>query len=361
MSKTIFHLVYHFGGRGAVEARAAFDAVTQAKAGHKVVIITDHSAAPAPPGVEVISSGWRIPEPTRELIRVAALAATLRKALSRNTPDSIVFHSGTLGWPAIRTARRIGALSVYVVHAQMLERIQNGGSPFGPLRTRFYLSADRHSLHKSDRIINVSRYMSDFAKTQGVSSEKMKTVPNVFRAETAFSEPSDRDVDIVFAGRFAPEKGLDVLVKALGTMPTDLKVMIIGDGPLRDQLLPKIAKLPMHVQTPGWVPRDKLLAIFRRSKILVVPSRSEPQGVVVLEGMSAGAVVVGSRAGGIPEMVSHGDNGFLFAVDDAAELRSTLATALETDLFPYATRAYDTVTRYSPESIYDLTLSSYVR
>jgi 1,4-alpha-glucan branching enzyme len=87
--------------------------------------------------------------------------------------------------------------------------------------------------------------------------------------------------------------------------------VIAGDGPRRRQLESQAASSGANVEFTGWADRDALRALYARAAVQVVPSRSEPQGVVVLEALASGTPVIGSNVGGIAEMVSHGENGWL--------------------------------------------------
>lgn len=72
--------------------------------------------------------------------------------------------------------------------------------------------------------------------------------------------------------------------------------------------------LERHVSFYGWVLQQKLQAVLAQSDILMVSSKQETLPMVIAEAMSAGKVVVSSNVGGIPEMVTHGEDGFLYNI-----------------------------------------------
>jgi D-inositol-3-phosphate glycosyltransferase len=76
------------------------------------------------------------------------------------------------------------------------------------------------------------------------------------------------------------------------------------------------------------VPRTSLGELYRSCSVLVVPSLSEPQGLVVLEGMAAGCAIVASDTGGIGMMLDHGKSGLLFPASDVAALSRCLQQLL---------------------------------
>jgi glycogen synthase len=138
-----------------------------------------------------------------------------------------------------------------------------------------------------------------------------------------------RSGDLVFLGRLVSEKGIDVLLKALAKLRAHgltPKLTIIGAGPELSIMQQMAAALELNDQVifAGLRREEELAILLRKHKILVVPSRyDEPFGVVALEGIACGCVVVGSRGGGLPEAI--GPCGITVPNGDA----SALARALE--------------------------------
>jgi glycogen synthase len=141
-----------------------------------------------------------------------------------------------------------------------------------------------------------------------------------------------RDSAIAFVGRLVSDKGVDVLLRALkflhvdGLMPD---VTIIGTGPEEGSLRALTLELGLdrQVKFAGKKTGSALAHCLNQYRILVVPSRlPEPFGVVALEGIACGCVIVGSEAGGLKEAI--GNCGFTFPNGNELELAKRLKDLL---------------------------------
>jgi glycosyltransferase involved in cell wall biosynthesis len=135
-----------------------------------------------------------------------------------------------------------------------------------------------------------------------------------------------RESRIVFAGRLFERKGAQFVVEAASRM--NLKgweIAIVGDGPLRAQLEEQAKENP-SIKFYGWMPREKLLELYSRSKIFAFPSSSESFGMVIAEAMAAELAVVTSNTSACPEVV--GDTGILVPPKDANALRAALESLI---------------------------------
>jgi len=119
---------------------------------------------------------------------------------------------------------------------------------------------------------------------------------------------------VLYAGRLAPEKNIDVIARATEGLPR----IIAGDGPLRC-LLPDAL---------GFVSPEALAELYDRAAVVVLVSRMEGLPNVVLEAMAHGKTVVATPVGGIPTLIEDGRTGFLVPVGDAEALRATLERVL---------------------------------
>lgn len=138
-----------------------------------------------------------------------------------------------------------------------------------------------------------------------------------------------------YIGRLVPEKGVDMLIK-IASMLDWVKVIIVGDGPMRTALEESANKLGLQSRTRlfGAIPHERLHEILNALDALVLPSRSLPHwkeqfGRVLVEAMACGIPVIGSSSGAIPEVV--GDAGLIFAEGNADELCSCILCLASND------------------------------
>jgi glycosyltransferase involved in cell wall biosynthesis len=137
----------------------------------------------------------------------------------------------------------------------------------------------------------------------------------------------------LFAGALEDVKGVDVLLAAwpavLAAMP-DARLVIAGDGTRRAHLeaMARSCDEGRSVRFAGHLAPRQLLTEIDGARVLVLPSRSEGLGRVVLEAQLRARPVVGTAVGGIPELVAHSQTGLLVPPDDAEALAAALAELL---------------------------------
>ncbi len=144
---------------------------------------------------------------------------------------------------------------------------------------------------------------------------------------------------ILGIGRHVPQKGFDVLLRAyalgrkaaLDKGQTWPDLLLAGDGAQHEafKTLSQQLNLGEAVHFVGRVDRAGAVALFKGCSFFVLPSRHEPMGIVNLEAMAAGKAVVASRVGGVPELVSDGENGLLVPPDDAPALSQALTRLVQ--------------------------------
>ncbi|MCX7624511.1 MAG: glycosyltransferase family 4 protein [Thermomicrobium sp.] len=138
---------------------------------------------------------------------------------------------------------------------------------------------------------------------------------------------------IGFVGRLVPEKGADLVIRALARLPGRVQLEIVGDGVERTRLELLASQLGVRdrVIFRGGVPPATMPQALNRFDVLVVPSRTrrnwkEQFGRVIIEAMSCGIPVVGSSSGEIPHVI--GDPALVFPEDDVDALARLLADLL---------------------------------
>lgn len=144
---------------------------------------------------------------------------------------------------------------------------------------------------------------------------------------------TERVGELVFVGRLVPEKGLNVLLNAMALLAAKHvtpRLRVVGDGPCRTDLEERARKLRLRDQVEflGPVVGEALVNILNRHRILIVPSTwNEPFGIIALEGIACGCIVIGSSGGGLREAI--GPCGITFTNGDAGELANAIESVLQ--------------------------------
>jgi glycosyltransferase involved in cell wall biosynthesis len=168
--------------------------------------------------------------------------------------------------------------------------------------------------------VSVLIALTPFAKAKllqaGFREDQIAVVPNPAYVKEPAADPSAGEY-VAFAGRISPEKGIDTLLAAAAQMP-HVAFKVAGDGPVFSEMK---AKAPRNVEFVGQLRPDQLNQFYKRSRMLVVPSVwFEQFPMVVLEAMGRALPVIGSRIGGLPEIIEDGLTGSTFEPGNPQDL-----------------------------------------
>lgn len=190
---------------------------------------------------------------------------------------------------------------------------------------------NRRTFRAADRVLAVSGAICKELVEFGVPESKIRVLHTAAPAAVPGTAP-DRDrgrCEFVFIGRTSRDKGLDVLVDAVARLAGEsggrpVRLNVIGqlsqDSPIRRRV--ESESLPIRLLGP--MPNRDARAWMAAADAVVVPSRYDPCPVVCAEALIEGAMVVASRAGGIPEVVEDGRTGLLVEPGDAGALADAL-------------------------------------
>jgi glycosyltransferase involved in cell wall biosynthesis len=138
---------------------------------------------------------------------------------------------------------------------------------------------------------------------------------------------------VMFAGRLAEEKHVDVLIKAISKTPPELKVHleIVGGGEVRSALESLVQRLGLgdRVRFLGLASDEDLREAYIKADLFCMPGTAELQSLVTLEAMSASTPVVLADAMALPHLVREGENGYLFTPNDSDDLAKKITMILE--------------------------------
>ncbi|MDR6686056.1 glycosyltransferase involved in cell wall biosynthesis [Arthrobacter sp. 1088] len=138
---------------------------------------------------------------------------------------------------------------------------------------------------------------------------------------------------VLFAGRLAEEKHVNVLIDAVAKTPRELNVHleVVGGGEVRPALEAQVARLGLgdRVKFLGLASDEELREAYIKADIFCMPGTAELQSLVTLEAMSASTPVLLANAMALPHLVRDGENGYLFTPNDSTELAAKITKLVE--------------------------------
>jgi len=184
-----------------------------------------------------------------------------------------------------------------------------------------------------DRIAVLSEFSRRKFIEAGIPAHKMRVKPNFLAEDPGAGDGSGGHV--LFLGRLGPEKGIAVLTQAWERTSGDSRLIIAGDGPLRQEV-ERWANGRSNVSYVGWVERPQATELLKSARALVLPSLVyEMHPVTLVEAFASGVPVIVTRHGSLAELVEDGRSGFLVAPGDPVQLAQAIERlAGETPLWP---------------------------
>lgn len=172
--------------------------------------------------------------------------------------------------------------------------------------------------HGIDLFVTPAQFTADYLVSAGYDRNRIEIVPTMCDLPSA--KPSTGQGEYAaYVGRISPEKGISILIEA--ARQTGIATRIAGNGDV-----PGLKEsAPANVQFVGAVSREALPDFYRRAKFLVVPSIwNEVYAIVLLEAMTMGIPVIGSKIGGMQEVFEHDISGIAVPPGDARALSSAM-------------------------------------
>jgi glycosyltransferase involved in cell wall biosynthesis len=216
----------------------------------------------------------------------------------------------------------------------------HGADLYG-LRGALARALKRLVLRRSDRVTVVSQAMQEDLRREAGDVSNCCVLPMGVDTQSRFGLPASPVTrsGLLFVGRLADKKGVDVLLAALARLKDtpDLRLHVIGSGPEEAGLKRQTASLGLDriVEFVGPVPNRDLPQWYQRSAILVFPSvvtaygDREGLGLVPIEALSCGCAVVASDLPAVRDVIRHGATGLMARPGDPDDLASALARMLE--------------------------------
>jgi glycosyltransferase involved in cell wall biosynthesis len=284
---------------------------------------------------------WRIDRIIRYLISFIRVIRCARRIVIDEAPD--VIHANSIRAGMVMSAATMGLDMPVIWHAHDI-------LPRHPLSTAVRLFAMATS---RNRILAVSRAVSD--RFRGVILRPLKrrvpigVIHNAcdlerFQANAKQREEIRRSLGlgqtqpvVGIVGQLTARKGQLELIEAFARTSCEVKdvvLLVIGaslfnsDDGYVEQLQRAVESLGLHNRVRFLGPRDDVSKLMQGIDVLVVNSHEEPFALTVLEGLSSGTAVLATSVGGTPEMIRHGENGWLVKAGDRDVLVKAMLTLL---------------------------------
>jgi glycosyltransferase involved in cell wall biosynthesis len=293
--------------------------------------------------------------PADDLRALVALVRTVRSF----RPDIVHTHTakaGMLGRLAAVLAGRPRPVIVHTYHGHVLEGY------FGTVVTAGYRTVERGLARVSDRLIGVSQStVDDLVRMRVAPRERFTVVPlglELGRFLSLDPRPEGDDVVALYAGRLVPIKRVDVLIRALAqarAAGAALRLVVLGDGELRPELERLARDLGVAPQVAFLGYRDDVVPYLEAADVAVLSSANEGTPVALIEAAAAARPLVGTRVGGVADVVAPGTGRLVESGDERALAGALVELAFDRGLrLELGARAREHVrARYGVERLLD--------
>jgi len=248
-----------------------------------------------------------------------------KKELSAFKPDIVITHLlHPHSFKAVKLCNNLGTPCYLVTHAPF-----NVDRKF-PLNivTKIFNYFNSTKIPKFTKIISITKWEIPYLKKMGVTDNKIEYIPNGLPDEFLTQPKSPITKDILFLGRIAPVKNLEMIVQAAKLLPS-INFDIVGQAEedylhKLQALIKKLGVKNVNILPPIWDLKEKI-KIIDEHEIFILPSTREAMPIALLEAMARGKLVISSMTDGGKEVVTN-ENGFLFKTGDYNQLADIIKT-----------------------------------
>ena len=223
-----------------------------------------------------------------------------------------------------------------IVHKTPYVITVQGSDVFKTIHIPLVRSVIGLALRKASHIIALSNELKSVTVKFGVPDEQITVIPNgVNISKFPVGSKEGRKKQVIFVGSLIERKGVGFLIKAMSTLVTthhDIRLLIVGEGKDRSSLeaLTRQLSLQDNVTFVGTQSQERVSELLRESRLFILPSIEEGQGVVLVEALASGTPCVGSRVGGIPDVITP-DVGKVVDAGDVGGLSAAIESFLIDD------------------------------
>ena len=263
----------------------------------------------------------------------AMLPGRVARELRRFRPDAVLVQ-GAQETALVLLARRLARVETTVildVHGDWRAPTRLYGSPLRRLLSPLADALARFAIRHADAVRTITPYTSELVRAEGVEPVAEFPAYMDLGPFTGPLTPLPEPPLALFIGVLERYKAIDVLAEAwrrAAPQVPEATLHIVGRGSMTDVVVDLARDLPRQTRWTQVLPTQGVAAALDEATVLVLPSRSEGMGRVLVEAFCRGRAVLGSRVGGIPDLVVDGVNGRLIRPGDAGALAEALVEVL---------------------------------
>ena len=235
--------------------------------------------------------------------------AAVTELIVQNTAFDIIHAHDWLAYPAGIAAKKISGKPL-VIHVHATEFDRSGGE----VNPKVY-AIEREGMEFADKIIAVSNFTKNIITDKyGISPDKITTVYNavepVFDEEPTIWEKRGDEKVVTFLGRITHQKGPEYFIEAADLVlkkMNNVRFVMAGSGDMMNAMIARVAELGIsdNFHFTGFLEGNDVHQMFRLTDVFVMPSVSEPFGIVPLEAMQSKVPVIISNQSGVSEILEN--------------------------------------------------------
>ncbi|MBI4812383.1 glycosyltransferase family 4 protein [Candidatus Falkowbacteria bacterium] len=220
-------------------------------------------------------------------------------------------------------------------HAKRILTLQSGDLDDPLKQSKFFIKFFWRCIHLAPHIITaISNFLGARAARLGANKEKIFIIPNGVDLSQIPASKEKVANRVICVARLSWEKGLDYLIKAWPEVlkeVSEAKLVLVGEGNKRQEIEAMIRDLNIadFVVLKGNLPHNETLKEIKKSEVFICPSLAEGLGIVFIEAQACGVPPIGTRVGGIPDIIQDGENGFLIEPKNSRAIAEAIIKLLK--------------------------------
>ena len=276
---------------------------------------------------KVIRISRKIKKPWRDILVI--------KAIIDSAKNSDLIFSNTLAFESAIASIVTGKRLIQKIVGDLAWERANGSARFKGRLDEYQTSNlcikskltnwyRNFAVNHSYMIITPSNYLKTIVSQWSYPKEKIEVIYNAVEFEESDKQIQKDKFRIVSVARLIPHKGIEAILKTLSKLDFEFEYIVIGDGPLKNELQKLSNDLDIDTKFIGNVSKKEVANWLSSSNLFILNSSYEGLPHIVLESMENSCPVIASCVGGTPEVIQDGENGLLFEYNNIDELQEKI-------------------------------------